>query len=443
MLKPRTQLQTEAINNRTALQNNVTSLLQTNANVTALQLRSQLLQLITNQYNSLLDIIESSYNLSSDNLAESTTSILEKIGDGTFISSAYLPSYVDDILSYSNLASFPIIGETGKIYISEITNKQYRWSGSSYVQVGNSDVNSVFGRTGIVTPAFGDYTAELISFSSFGFTDVKSALIEILTYYESINNKDNDPTLSSMSPERYPTQYAVSRFVETSLDPILNAIDFQRTNELYIKHDYIGSTFVNHEYSSSAAISTGVLNVHNTAADIQNRFGVVRVVSSATINSGWVHRLNATNQFRLDALSATYEAQFIFNSQNGSTRIQFGIIDTATSVESTNGVYFFMDGLSCVGKQSNAGTRSSTSVFTLSLSTWYKAKLSFDRNSGVTIFNIYNMSGVIIFTNSVTTNSPGVSSLVNVGWVITTNTAAALTLALIDYQDFRIKNLIR
>lgn len=46
-----------------------------------------------------------------------------------------LPSYVDDVLEYSNLASFPATGESGKIYVALDTNKIYRWSGSAYVEI--------------------------------------------------------------------------------------------------------------------------------------------------------------------------------------------------------------------------------------------------------------------------------------------------------------------
>ncbi|WP_264548038.1 hypothetical protein [Flavobacterium sp. N2820] len=47
-----------------------------------------------------------------------------------------LPSYVDDVLEFTDLASFPVTGETGKIYLALDTNKTYRWSGSAYVQIG-------------------------------------------------------------------------------------------------------------------------------------------------------------------------------------------------------------------------------------------------------------------------------------------------------------------
>jgi hypothetical protein len=73
-----------------------------------------------------------------------------KITTGT-ISADRLPSYVDDVLEFANLASFPDPGETGKIYIALDTNKVYRWSGSVYVYITSGAVDSVAGKTGIVT----------------------------------------------------------------------------------------------------------------------------------------------------------------------------------------------------------------------------------------------------------------------------------------------------
>lgn len=59
------------------------------------------------------------------------------------VPAAQLPSYVDDVLEFANLATFPNPGETGKIYIADDTNVQYRWSGTTYVALvaspGTSD----------------------------------------------------------------------------------------------------------------------------------------------------------------------------------------------------------------------------------------------------------------------------------------------------------------
>ena len=54
------------------------------------------------------------------------------------VPTAQLPSFVDDVLEYTNKASFPTTGETGKIYVDLATNLTYRWSGSAYVEISPS-----------------------------------------------------------------------------------------------------------------------------------------------------------------------------------------------------------------------------------------------------------------------------------------------------------------
>jgi hypothetical protein len=46
-----------------------------------------------------------------------------------------LPSYVDDVLEVASFSALPIIGETSKIYVTLDTNKQYRWSGTTYIEI--------------------------------------------------------------------------------------------------------------------------------------------------------------------------------------------------------------------------------------------------------------------------------------------------------------------
>lgn len=54
------------------------------------------------------------------------------------VPSTQLPSYVDDVLEYASISSFPATGESGKIYIAIDTNKTYRWTGTQYVEVSES-----------------------------------------------------------------------------------------------------------------------------------------------------------------------------------------------------------------------------------------------------------------------------------------------------------------
>lgn len=69
--------------------------------------------------------------------ADNLLNIKADLVDGK-VPSSQLPSYVDDVLEYANLASFPATGETGKIYVALDTNKTYRWSGSAYVEISAS-----------------------------------------------------------------------------------------------------------------------------------------------------------------------------------------------------------------------------------------------------------------------------------------------------------------
>lgn len=57
---------------------------------------------------------------------------------GGKVPSTQLPSYVDDVEEYTNLAAFPATGEVGKLYVALDTNALYRWSGSTYVVITGS-----------------------------------------------------------------------------------------------------------------------------------------------------------------------------------------------------------------------------------------------------------------------------------------------------------------
>ena len=51
------------------------------------------------------------------------------------VPAAQLPSYVDDVLEFSGIASFPATGTAGVIYVDTSTNKVYRWSGTVYIEI--------------------------------------------------------------------------------------------------------------------------------------------------------------------------------------------------------------------------------------------------------------------------------------------------------------------
>lgn len=60
------------------------------------------------------------------------------LSDNGKVPANQLPSYVDDVLEYGTLSTFPVTGETDKIYVAKDTNLTYRWSGTRYVEISQS-----------------------------------------------------------------------------------------------------------------------------------------------------------------------------------------------------------------------------------------------------------------------------------------------------------------
>lgn len=60
------------------------------------------------------------------------------------VPASQLPSFVDDVVDYANLAAFPTTGEASKIYVTLDTNLTYRWTGTAYVQI--SDSTAIWGQ---------------------------------------------------------------------------------------------------------------------------------------------------------------------------------------------------------------------------------------------------------------------------------------------------------
>lgn len=105
------------------------------------------------------------------------------LGADSKISATYLPAYVDDVVEYANLAAFPATGEAGKLYVALDTNFIYRWSGSTYIQIGGGGagaVDSVFGRVGAIAAQVGDY-------SSFYVNKTGDSMTGVLTVDANVN----------------------------------------------------------------------------------------------------------------------------------------------------------------------------------------------------------------------------------------------------------------
>jgi hypothetical protein len=77
------------------------------------------------------------YTIATTDLIGAANGLAELDGTGK-VPSSQLPSFIDDVVEYANLAAFPVTGESGKIYIALDTNLTYRWGGTAYVEISPS-----------------------------------------------------------------------------------------------------------------------------------------------------------------------------------------------------------------------------------------------------------------------------------------------------------------
>ena len=120
--------------------------------------------------------------------------------DGTGkIPSAQLPSYVDDVVEYANLAAFPGTGSSGILYIALDTNKQYRWAGSTYQQITSGAVDSVAGKTGVITLDTNDINGLSTALSGKAASTHTHSIADATGLQTALDSKATTSALSTLS----------------------------------------------------------------------------------------------------------------------------------------------------------------------------------------------------------------------------------------------------
>lgn len=120
--------------------------------------------------------------------------------DGTGkIPSVQLPSYVDDVVEYASLGSFPGTGVTGVLYIAIDTNRQYRWAGSSYQVITSGAVDSVAGKTGVITLGTVDIVGLDTALSGKSATGHTHAIADVTGLQTALDGKATSASVSALS----------------------------------------------------------------------------------------------------------------------------------------------------------------------------------------------------------------------------------------------------
>lgn len=142
------------------------------------------------------------------------------LDSGGKVPTTQLPAYVDDVLEYANQAAFPATGETGKIYVALDTNKTYRWSGSVYVYITSGAVDSVAGKTGVVTLVKADVGLSNVDNTSDANKPVSTAQQTALNLKANLASPalTGVPTAPTAVVGTNTTQIATTAFVKAAAD---------------------------------------------------------------------------------------------------------------------------------------------------------------------------------------------------------------------------------
>ena len=173
-----------------------------------------------------------------------------KITSG-IIDAARLPAYVDDVLEYANLSAFPAVGETGKIYIALDTNKAYRWSGSTYVYITSGAVDSVAGKTGVVTLVKADVGLENVDNTSDINKPISTATQNVLDLKADLDSPvlAGIPTAPTAAVGTNTTQLATTAYVKAEV-----------ANETYSKTQ-LNNGQLDNRYFTETELLNGALDV--------------------------------------------------------------------------------------------------------------------------------------------------------------------------------------
>ena len=237
-----------------------------------------------------------------------------KITSGV-LDAARLPSYVDDVLEYTNLAAFPVTGETGKIYVALDTNKTYRWGGSSYVYITSGAVDSVAGKTGVVTLTSSDVGLGLVENKS-------SATIRSELTSANVTTALGFTPYNSTNPSGYITSSALSSYLPLSGGTLTGNITVSSTS--------VGAQFGN--------LSVGYGGYYNT---LQTKDGTsdlhLNYSSTGNINLGVGGGYTTINQSTRSPVFYDSNNTAYYIDPNSSSVLNGNVVINQTGVTYTSG----------------------------------------------------------------------------------------------------------
>ena len=305
-----------------------------------------------------------------------------------------LPSYVDDVLEYADLASFPLLGEASKLYIAIDTNLVYRWSGSTYavtsssLALGETSTTAYRGDRGKTAydhsqdtgNPHGAVTTDITEGTNKYFTDAR-AVGSVLTGLSTTSTEDVLATDSVL--------VALGKLQAKSLKPVtLKAGEYGFFSDFVAAYMMTSGSYVNSMITPELRVYSGNGGHNQNSSyssaiptnDRNQMLGFFTFDLHAAINSGistWDALLVTSNCWTLYGGESKFYCRFLattYRSMSGYWTIGFcSNLLTAAAIDSTDiACCFQLSGTSVSLHCANgSGVTQQTSVFTIVRDTVY------------------------------------------------------------------------
>jgi hypothetical protein len=326
----------------------------------------------------------SALNAKEDKASKGIANGYASLDASTKVPAAQLPSYVDDVLEFANLAAFPATGATGIIYVALDTGKIYRWSGSAYVEIspspGSTDavpegsvnlyytsarasaaapVQSVAGRTGSVTLTKSDVGLANVDNTSDASKPVSTATQAALDAKAPLASPalTGNPTAPTPTAGDNDTTIATTAFVTSAVTtatvapataaPIMDGTAAVGTATKYAREDHVHASDTS-RLAKAGDTMAGTLGITNATASSSTTTGALTVTGGVGIggvlNTGNIITVNG-NQPGLYLAGTEASAKPVAIYENGGIlRIDYQSVLALASVNMTTGAWTFPNG---------------------------------------------------------------------------------------------------
>ena len=209
-----------------------------------------------------------------------------------------------------------------------------------------------------------------------------------------------------------------------------------RRNGITIFDDLIG-TAANDNFQK-LTFNSGSWSVSTISNE--NNPGVIAITSSvASASSGGNIIPSSSVSPRNYAVGVGMQYDLIMrtNALSANVIMRFGIIaGTTNATQPSDGVYLRLNNNDLVGQTANASVRSQTSAYTgISATTWYHFRVKMV-SSSLAVYELYNMDGTLLWTDSLTTNLPNIGGGVQPTFIAYNQIAEARQICQVDYISF-------